>query len=416
VGELDGQVSEPYEIDTSNELIQYATETRLTSDPMLTSIPTGTRSAADIVAAVAASPVAGLTLTTYPRPLKLDTLWNTTPGVFTIANPPFNPADFGIRVGDQIDVMSGPNTGLVCAITSILADGFLVVGTGLTVATGIRAQVRAPNLALRWSLTDVEEALTSRRGIALDGANLALVEAGLTTIGFFPGMRVRSQPIVARDIKAYADPIYQSPTVEIAKVLMLDGRGRALESDAGKVQYYAGAYRGDIDGTFANVITISNIFILDGREPQVEDRVLVRDGVVGTVWTITGVTALGVVTATGSGTAATAASVAFDGAPFLTPDFGWYVTVLDGPNGGEYAVQDPPGPNQIPNQATPDVLTLGLARALPVPKLATEVATFGITLTQEVPVFVSPSATVASEVRVQDSVTAELLFGPIPPP
>jgi hypothetical protein len=418
VAELDGQVSEPYVVDTANNLIQYATETRLANDPMLIGIPVGTDQASDIVAAVVASPVAGLSLTTYPRPLKIDSLWNTNAlGNFTVANPPLNPADFGVRVGDLIDVLDGPSSGLTFQIISVLLDGFVVSGSGLTDATGVHAQVRAPKLALRWSLTNAEEALTSRRGIALDGSNVPQVEAGLTTIGFFPGMRVRSQPIVARDIKTYADPIYQSPKVEVAKVLALDGRGRALESDAGKIQYYAGAYRGDLDGTFANVITISNIFILDGREPQVGDRILIREGAdVGTIWTVTVVTPLGVVTATGSGTATTAASVAFDGAPFLTPDLGWYATILDGPNNGDYPIADQPGPNQIPNQSTPDVLTLGLARALPVPRLATEIATFGLTLTQEVPVFVSPSATVASEVRVQDSVTAELLFGPIPPP
>lgn len=418
VAELDGQVPEPYVIDATNQLIQYATETAFSSESMTAALPTGTIGGADVVAA-ADPPVTGLALTTYERPLRIDSVWDIgTFGTVSSSNPPFNPVDFGIRVGDRFDIVDGPDAGTLWHVGAVLADGFTVTGTGSpTVAAGVRARVAAPNLALRWSLTDPAEALASRRGIALDGSNVAVVEACLTTLGFFPGMRARSQPIRARDIKAYADPIYPVPKVEVDKVLKLDGRGRAVEGDGGKVQYYAGAYRGDIDGSVVNLITITNIFILEGREPRVGDRLLLRDGAnPGSVWTITAVTDGGVVTATGSIAATTSSAVAFDAAPFLTPDFGWYATVTDGVNAGEYAITDPPGPNQIPNQSTPDALTLALARALPIPRVGTDLLSFALTLTQEVPVFVSPSATVSSEVRVKAGVTAELLFGPIPPP
>lgn len=418
VAELDGTQQEPF-------TISAGVNDELTGRVEGTSLAVGfggTLAAGSLTAAQVAASIPG----TFPHvepylyPTKLDSLFSIAPvdatyAQFTLTAGTFQPAQFNIKTGDLVLVLDGPNAGTSWNITALLANGFNAVGTSAPVgATASHVQIGAAQQALRISLPDKTQALTERLGIAILSGTDPVLQATPATLGFFPEMRVRSRPMLARDFQTYAKNLYKSPALGVARLVRLRGFGRSSLAASANAQYFTGSMVGDVEGSVPLQITITNFSLVMGELPAVGYRIILRSGPdIGQEFTVTEVSDASIVAA--GPTSSTSTGIPFDLAPQLEVDFGWYLRVLDGPNADDYAIVDPPGSSLIPNQATPERLTLNLATPLPVYRNGPDIVTFTLELAQEVPVFTSVVKTVASEVKIRAGVMAELLFGPIPP-
>lgn len=341
-------------------------------------------------------------------PLKLDTLFDITS--LGGNNARFIPVTgsldgFNIQLTDVVRVTDGVNAGTVWTITAVTSthiDAFSVPVTPDTAFAKVGPFER--ELVIRYF--DPATALQGRKSITLVSDAGGTGDECLRTLGFIPSLSSSSRPVLAKNLADFINLQVANIRGEVDQVNIFDGVGRTDPSDSTVVYFYRASCVGDVDGATPNQVVITNVVLTSGEYPVIGDKLVFRSGLnanlIGEVTNITSDT----VTASIAGSANTSIDISFETLPDITPDFGYSIFPLDGPNPGEYPITNSPGA---------DIFKYQLERAFPVYRFGPTPITFAARLCQQTIVFVSKLPQVSSEVKIRTGLLAELLFGPIPP-
>ncbi len=352
VAELNGNAQEPFEITSSSNslriLFGHIDTGGTTFDITLT---TGTRTAAQVVAEINA----GLGASSLQAEERFFPLRYSSPVVVTSlggSNARFtilsgDLTQLGVVVGDELDILDGPDAGTTWVITAVALSGQSVDATGPGPVTpvplpGATVEIGPAARALRLRDTDELGSLTLRRTLRLPADSPKPLTA--TFLGFYPGSEVRSRPVPA---SAVVDNIKSSTSQLTArldfKATRYQGLGRSIPGDPTRVALTKMEGTGTASGGTTVVINTAYFYLEDSM--QLTDRLIIRSsltaadvGKEGEVIFVAGNTItvqfMSVITA---------GDIGFEVGPDVNFGFGDVLMIHTGSNTGRYVVGEDQG-------------------------------------------------------------------------
>lgn len=402
VAELNGILPEPFNLASdSNQLVVVFDDPNVASPYTATvNFTAGLNAAASIVSQMNAA-FAGhdLVAEEFFIRLKYDSLMSTTS--LGGNNAKFqvlvgNLTDLGVLVGDEVDILDGPQAGTTWTIYAVDAGGQFVHASGIapmTLQAEVHVQMGSANRAVRIRDDDPFASLSIRRSIKLKVVNDENYRCA-SLLGFYPGMEVRSQPVMATDI---ATNINTSTSLFAASVFDSEEVVAPAYADVGDptkitLSYFQG--EGAITG--GTVVTFVYDAELTGSTGLV--RILSSDtpadiGVLGVVDANDIVTSTLTLTMT---SAITAGTITLEIGPEHIFNYGDPVIIYDGPNQGRYTVRE------SQNVGTTAPFEVLLDRALPVPKTGSTPSTFTVSMGESFVVFKSTQKLISSSITIDN--------------
>ena len=418
VADIVGTLREPFAIDSDRDLLRIVFD-----DPTLPVLETfnvplthGTRTAAQVAAQIngilgsadlvceeAFSPLK------YSAPVTVTSLGGFN-ARFTILAGSLKGLD--IRVGDEVDVLSGVDVGSTWSVFAVDPGNTYVDATGVGPVTpaglpGVSVEIGPAARALHLRDKNPSASVALRRVIRLPltGGKEDLTAA---ILGFAPGMESRSRPVSAKDLAANIDSSSSQVAAEaVFEAVHYVGTARSSEVDAGMVVLAFLSATGAVSA--GTNVTFSSIGGIEGVAPG--DRMVIRSSVtaadVNVEGMVTSVTSTSCTAIMDSALTAGAVSVEFG--PSLVFGFGDVLNILSGPNQGRYQVRDDQG---IGTACSFEVL---LESPLPVPTSAGQAVALDVSFGEEAVRFKSRLKQTNSIVRVENGSVgnaAELFFAP----
>lgn len=406
VAEINGTLSEPFTLGSDStglsvEVVEDGSTFRAT-----TTFSSGTNTADDIVSRLN-SVLSATTVDAekYFSPLRLDTIMAMTPLVGTTARFTVLAGDItghGLTVGNEVDVLSGPNQGTTWAITVLTPTSIDVAGGYVAIADPEAAVQAGPSArAIRLRDTQASSSLATRRTIRLvAGDNTAAY------LGFFPGIESRSRPVLADELAVNINASTSLFAASVLDVPMYEGGAHGNLADPSLVTLSIFQGRGTTDGGLTAILYMADGTDLSALVPGM--KLVVRSSE-----TAEDINDEGTVTGVGNGeidvtfsTTLTAGDVAVEVGPAFTAPFTFGTTLIikDGPNQGRYYAREASG------IGTTCSFELLIDRPLPSPKTGSTVNSFNVELCESLVQFGSPSKLLTSEVFVAPGVGAEVFF------
>jgi hypothetical protein len=416
VAELNGTLAEPFILtSTSNQLTIVFDDPNAASPFTKTVVfAAGTPDADTIVQQINAAFVGSdLVAEAYFQRLKYDSLMSATSmggnnAKFSILGGSLT--GLGITVGDELDILDGPQDGTTWTITSVDAAGVYVLATGsqpVIVSAEEHIQIGSAARAIRLRDDDPFASLDMRRSIKLKATG-GKEDACANALGFYAGMEVRSQPVMAADV---ATNINTSTSVFAAEVLDTAEVVSAAYSDVVDptkitLSYFIG------DGPITTGVDVT--FQYEGELTGASGVVLVRDSAtpidIGVLGHITYNDVLTSTLTLHMESAVTAGLVTLEIGPDHIFKYGDPVVITDGPNKGRYTVREP---QDVGTTAPFEVL---LDRALPVNKTGSTPSKFTAQLGYSFIYFKSTKKSITSSITIDNlpgTHGAEYFFSPI---
>lgn len=339
----------------------------------------------------------------FLSPVRFDGLVNVTTvgstGTFTLQVGQLD--GLGVLIGDLIEILSGPNEGLVVVVTSFPGSPITylqgVDGT-LVPATGVRIQVGAAGMKLQINLVSPAAALAGAQTLSVASDNLSAGAA--LVLGFPTGATFTSRQTRAADLVTDLNSKMTKGTA--SRVLMpvtSAALGRSKPGNVSAVVLYRFSGQGDVvasPSTVAVTVAAGGLLVAGA---QVGDILALRTGAhPDSVWTITMLTDT-TLTATGSITTTSATGLSIEIGPALSSPAGRLFQITSGPNVGDYAVTG--------NLAVP--FDLLLSNSLPVYQAGlNQPIFFSASLSFETIQISSKNTTTASRVTMNGFATAIL--------
>lgn len=403
VAELNGTLNEPFKLDLgSNALHMTFGDPNGTLEVFDVALTTGTRSAADILVEVSPHLTGSdLVLERVFRPVRFG-------GPLAVLSLGGNNARFtvlgggltglGIKAGDQLDVLEGPNTGMTLTISLVDAGGLFLEATGPSPVSsvpspGVAVQVGPAARALRFRDTNPATSLAQRRQVALPVTG-GPSDVAAALLGFAPGISVRSTPVAAKDIATNitsSTSLFGAAATDIASYT---GEGHANVTDPTLVTI--SQYVGDGAITGGTVVAFSYD---PANEPPSAGRFVIRSSLTqadtNREGAISGIDRTNHLLAVVFSVAITAGDVSVEiGPDLMSFGYGAVLTILDGPNQGRYTTREA---QQIGTTCSFELL---LDRPLPVPKSGGTALSFALTFGASYVSFSSPSQTIESSISI----------------
>lgn len=350
VAELHGIVFEPFLIDSTNDQIEIeVTDINGIVGNAVIDLVNGTRSAQQIVSDMfAALDALDVNVRRAFQVSKYESLMNisiSAPNVarFDLLNGTLN--DFGVKLGDQADVLGGANDGTTWNITSLHVSGTWFEATldptpadptpeaGQLVRLGAAARV----IDIRDNIGD-EISIAARRKIRFVADGNGRHDYGARAIGFAPELYAQSAPTLARDVVDAINGSLATPRATVRLDGMGVGFGRTNLEDPVLVTLYEGRGTASVNGAIVNQMTFTNLVLEQGAIPSPGDKVVLRSGNnVGKVGSVTAATSTSF-TASITGSVSSGAGILFESGPGTFFEYGSVFEVLTGPNRGAYVV------------------------------------------------------------------------------
>ncbi len=411
VATLSGVATEPFIITNDNNQFQVdfgAVDSFSTYGVALT---VGSRTSQQIVDEVMGQLGGnGLVLERYFLPVKLDSLMTITPlggsnTVFGMLAGTFT--EFGFKVGDQIDVLDGPNAGTTWTIDNLGSTGTSLLASGTTIAVasgpaGARVRVGPAARALRWRDEVPVASLALRRLIRLPQAG-GEADLAAAVLGFFPGAQARSRPVTAKDLATYFQTSTSRLTASVGFApLHYAGTARSEPSNAAKVVLSvfqgAGTITAGTTVTFTATSGLGEDELFDEIVAEGDKLVLRSSSNPADAGKEGSITVLDPTTLTVAfPTPISAGDVVVEVGPDVTFSFGAILNITSGPNKGRYMVSEDQGFGG-------DVsFEVRVETPLPVPKSGTEPLEFIVEFGLERIAFESRQEQVTSAVTVDNT-------------
>jgi hypothetical protein len=414
VASLSGNVQEPFTIINDPALAANNALSILFDDPNVTTplvIPvtltlggavTSTTVAADINAACAGT---DLRCERSFYPLKYNNL-------VTVASLGGNNARFtplagslfglGVTVGDELDIITGPNIGTTWTITAVDAGGAFVDAVGaapvtpVSLPSDIEVKIGPAARALTLIDTNAAASLNLRRTIRLLNTDL-VANNGAASLGWIPGMESRSRPVAARDLAKNIS--LSTSTVTATAVFQRThyaGTARSDATNAGIVVLSKLQAEGTITGGTNVVFTAAPGTDLSGI--HLFDSLVVRStttagdvNIEGVITDLDGMT-IDVVFPN----PITAGSVGIEVGPSFIFHFGDVLNITDGNNQGRYFVREAQGVGTTCSFEVP------VESALPAPRDGSNPVSFNVEFGAEFLAFGSRLPQITSRVQVEN--------------
>jgi hypothetical protein len=403
VAELNGILPEPFNLAAdSNQLVVVFDDPNAVSPYTATvNFTAGLSTAASIVSQMNAA-FAGhdLVAEEFFIRLKYDSLMSTAS--LGGNNAKFqvlvgNLTDLGVLVGDEVDILDGPQAGTTWTIYGVDAGGQFVHASGvapMTPQAEVHVQMGSANRAVRIRDDDAFASLSLRRSIKLKSVTDEHHRTA-ALLGFYPGMEVRSQPVMATDI---ATNINTSTSLFAASVLDTEEVVAPAYADVGDPTKITLSYyieEGPITG--GTVVTFSYTGEITGGAGGLvvirASDTLADVGVIGHVIANNVVTSMLTVSML---SAITAGTITLEIGPDHICYYGDPVIIHDGPNQGRYTVRES---QDVGTTAPFEVL---LDRPLPVPKTGSTPSTFTVSMGESFVVFKSTQTLITSTITIDN--------------
>ena len=311
-------------------------------------------------------------------------------------------AGLGVTVGDELDILTGPDAGTAWSITAVDPAGAFMDALGVAPVTpvvlpdDVEVKVGPAARTLNLRDTNADTSLNMRRTIRLLNTDSISNNTG-ATLGWYPGMESRSRPVAAKDL---AKNISRSmPSVSATTLFERThyaGRARSDSANAGIVILSKLEAEGTITDGFNVVFTAA-----DGVDLSVVglfDHIIVRSSM-----TTADINVEGVITAKDSTTitasmssSITAGTVGIEVGPGLIFHFGDILNITDGNNQGRYSVRESQG------VGTTCSLEVPVEGALPIPRDGANPVVFNVEFGSEFVSFGSRLQQISSSVRVEN--------------
>lgn len=414
LAELNGTLTEPFKLDlTSNALHVTFGDPNGTPAVFDVALTTGTRTAAEILADVSPH-LTGTDLVLekvfspvrYNSPMVVTSLGGNLARFNVLAG---GLTGLGIKVGDQVDILGGPNLGMTLDITGVDAGGLFLLATGpspvTSVATpGVAVQVGPAARALRFRDTNASVSLAQRRAIALPVVG-GPSDVASALLGFAPGISVRSTPVAASDIATNitsSTSLFGAAAVDLANYA---GSGHANLTDATLVTISEYLATGAMTAGTAVTFTVAS----GAGEVNVGSRLVIRSTTttadVNQEGAITAYDPVAGIVSVTFATPVTGGSVEVEAGPALSFGYGAVLTITDGPNQGRYTTREA---QAVGTTCSFEML---LDRALPVPKSGSTALTFALSFGASYVSFSSPSPTIGSHIEVDNGTAGTAAAG-----
>ena len=409
VAELTGIAVGPFIIDSTNDEVSL----QVGNPPTTVVIPLtqGTRTSAQIASQLHSGLASyGVTASTAFFPEKLDTFMSSTHlGLGTIRYTVLGGSLLGlnIKVGDEVDILSGSNMGVTRFVSAVDPNGmhFTTVGPGSGASeASVHVRVGPPGRVIKITDTDALSSIAQRRKIRFVSDDGGKHDYAARTLGFGAEFYAQSAPTLARELRDAINASLAAPRAAVTLTPIVTCRGRTDVANPVLVRVYKGTGTANVDGSVPNQMTLSSIVLVDGEMPAVGQALVLRTGVNhGKLGLISSVNA-GVVVVSISGSVTSASAIEFDTGIVAGHDYGWILEITSGPNTGEYVIVEPGG-------AVP--FDIELRTAPPITKFGDQPLRFDVRICRESLVLSSVSPTVSSEIQVDGS-GAGLLFSSLP--
>src|SRR6478735_5100789 len=208
VAELNGVLAEPFNIGSSSNRLTIVFDDPNEPSPYTRTVmfSVGLSTAAFVVAQINVA-LAGSDLVAeeYFRTLKYDSIMSATSlggnnARFAVLGGSLD--GLNIQIGDEVDINSAPQDGTTWVITAVNTSGAFVDATGsvpVIAMAEVSVQIGSAARAIRLRDDDAVASLEMRRSIRLKAGD-AIEDACANILGFYAGMEVRSQPVMAADV------------------------------------------------------------------------------------------------------------------------------------------------------------------------------------------------------------------------
>ncbi len=278
----------------------------------------------------------------YLSPLRYDGIVDVTvggiTGTFTVQSGQLD--GLGIGVGDFLQILSGPNAGLVVTLTVVDGASPITFVRGndaaLVPATGVRVQIGPAGRKIRVRYQDPASALASARTLSVGSDPLSAGTAFV--LGFPTGATFTSRQ--TRAVELVTDFNSKMTRARAARVLTpvtSAALGRSKPDNTSAVVLYKFRGQGAVTASLTTVVVdVDGGLLAAGVE--IGDALVLRSGTdPDSVWTVTAVTDTSL-TATSGITTTSASAIDVEVGPALTAPAGRLFQITSGPNAGEYTV------------------------------------------------------------------------------
>lgn len=416
VAELNGTLVEPFNITSSSNRLTIVFDDPNEPTPFTRTVAfaTGLTSAALVVSQINGV-LAGSDLVAeeYFQRLKYNSLMSTASlggnnATFTVLAGALT--GLGVVVGDELDIASGPQVGTTWTIFAVDPAGQYVRASGpapVVISAEVNVQIGTAARAIRLRDDDAFASLEMRRSIRLKTGD-AIEDACANVLGFYAGMEVRSQPVMATDVATNVNTSTSLFAAEVLDTVAEYGQAYSDVTDPTKVTFSHFLGEGTIEGG------VGVEFSYTGEITSNTGRVVIRSSATTADIGIGGVVNQNDVQENKllllMDSPITAGVVTLEIGPDHIFYFGDPVIITTGPNQGRYTVREPQG---VGTAAPFEVL---LDRALPVPKTGSTPSSFTAYMGYSFVVFKSTKRDIASHIAI-DNVPgthgAEVFFSPI---
>lgn len=278
----------------------------------------------------------------YLSPLRYDGIVDVVvggiTGTFTLQSGQLD--GLGLVVGDLLQILSGPNAGLVVTLTVVDGTSPITFVRGddaaLVTATGVRIQIGPAGRKIRVRYQDPASALASSRTLSVGSDSLSAGAAFV--LGFPTGATFTSRQTRAAELVVdFNSKMARARAARVLTPVTATAFGRSKPANTSTVVLYKFRGQGAVTAAPATVVVgVDGGLLAAGVE--VGDALVLRSGAdPDSVWTITLVTDTSL-TATGGITTTSAAVVDIEVGPALAAPAGRLLQITSGPNVGEYTV------------------------------------------------------------------------------
>jgi hypothetical protein len=385
VAELTGQLAEPFVITADNNKLRIEfgnPDSTLTTFDVTISTPniyTAVDMAAIISAVITGSDLAcelAFSPLKFDSIMTVDTLGGNNAQFAVLAG---NLIGLGVAIGDQVDVLSGPDIGTTWTIYGIDPAGLTVDATGPHPVTpvllpgDIDVKIGPAARVLNLRDTNAAVSLASRRRIRFPITN-GPADLGAATLGWFPGSESRSRPVAAKDLAANISSSVATASASAVFVpAYYAGHAHSDLTDGSKVVLSILQAEGSITGG-TNVTFTPTDSTVDLSVVAMGNRLVLRSTLATAELNFEGVVSS--VTAANVGVTfsspITGGSVGIEVGPDTSFAFGAVLNITTGSNQGRYVVRENKG------VGTTCSFELLLESGLPAPKNGALAASFDV--------------------------------------
>lgn len=331
----------------------------------------------------------------YLSPLRYDGIVDVTTsgitGTFTLQVGKLD--GLGVVTGDLIQIMSGPNAGLVVAVTVVPGAPITYIkgdDAALVATIGIRIQIGAAGRKVRIRFRNASVALSGSQKMSI-GSDAQSAATSLA-LGFPTGATFISRRTTATELVTdFNGKTSRGKAARILTPITAASLGRSKPDDVSAVVLYLFRGKGDVTASVnaISVVVTEGGLLASGVQPG--DTIVLRSGIdPDSIWTITSTTDT-TIDASGIITTSSATELDIEIGPTLVSPAGRLLQIASGPNAGDFTVAS----------SGPVPFDLFIEGFLPVFKDGfTQPVFFSLSLCEETISISSKNATTASSITV----------------